>query len=132
VAGIQTSTQTCPSYAAAVTERRNAYSSQHGEARIVHVFGTGVLAEETFPYETEEAVSMSDDVGVEVRGNGSRSACATEVAMGSVMGNVDDLWTEANDGLWARANIDLWVEANDDEDFCSFGRLHYEVGLCSP
>jgi hypothetical protein len=86
---MQTSTQTCPSYAAAVTERRNAYSSQHGEARIAHVFGTGVLAEETFPYETAEAVSTSDDVGVGVRG--SRSACATEVAMGSAMGNVDDL-----------------------------------------
>jgi hypothetical protein len=128
VVEIQTSTKTCPFDVAAGKGTRNVCSLQHGEVMIARVFGTVELAEETFPYEKEEVVSLSDDDEVGVRRNGSRDACGTAVEMGSAntvseMGNVVDLWAAATDGLW--------VEETDGGDFCSFGQLHREVALCS-
>lgn len=68
------------------------------------MFDMGVLAEETFPDGKVEAGSESDDDEVAVKGNGSRSACGTEVeetgseSMGTVIGNVGSLWVGASDG----------------------------------
>jgi hypothetical protein len=96
---IQTSTGTYLSCVAAETGTWSAYSSQH-EVRIAHVFGTGVLAEEIFPYAKAGEGSESDGDVAGARAIGSHSACGTAVeemvneSRANVTGIVGDLWAE--------------------------------------